>query len=103
MIQTKIVELCDGISVTIRRRKWAEACESTLAHMDALNAIAESDMSEAQKTQEGLKIDLEYREKPMRLYVENWEELRPLLSQAAFTQLERELADFSKSELVEGN
>jgi len=103
MIVTKTINLCDGITVTIRRRNWSEACESTFAHMDASRAIEESDKSTAEKAIEALRLDIAFRTKPLELYVEEWEKVKPLLSQAGFNQLERELAEFSKSEVVEGN
>lgn len=100
---TKTIMLCDGFEVTFKRRGWEEACTSTLEHMDAIAALDASDKSEAQKTMEGLRIDIEFRERPMALYVENWSDVKSRLSQAGFNQLERELQDFSKAELVEGN
>lgn len=103
MNQTKTITLCDGFEVTFGRRLWDEACNSTLEHMEAMAAIAESDKPEAVKQLEALKLDLAFREKPLKLYVKDWPQVKPRLSQAGFSQLERELMDFSKAELVQGN
>lgn len=103
MPQTMTVMLCDGFRVTFRRRSWAEAKDSILEHMDKIAALAESGKNEEQKALENLKLDLEFRERPMRLYVENWDEVKPLISQAGFNQLERDLQKFSLAELTEGN
>ena len=100
---TKTVMLCDGFEVTFERRKWDEACETTLAHMEAMIVLAESTKSEAVKQFESLKLELEFREKPLKLYVKDWPEVKPRLSKAGFVQLEREFQKFSEPELVEGN
>lgn len=100
---TKTITLCDGFDVTFERRKWDEACESVLTYMEDVAALAASDKPEAVKQLERLKLDLAYREKPLKLYVKDWELVKPRLSQAGFNQLEAALLDFSQAELAEGN
>lgn len=100
---TKTITLCDGFEVTFRRRGWDEFNTSTLDYMDALAELEKADMTEAARQARLVRLDSEFREKPMKLYVQDWDSVRGRISVAGMNQLEEAMREFSRTALVEKN